>query len=193
MLSKLSSLVLGIISENERSPYEITKLVKEMEIDKWFPIGDSTVYATINKLSKEKLIVGEKFKTGNLPEKTVYKITEKGSEEMQESILAFLEDVDTDAGKFDFGIILMNQIRGKQILPRLKTKLQVLESKSHDIKKQIIGFELSGKKVAFGSLALVKHRRHLIEAEIKTIKEMIRELNISGMRKDLTAFDFRLN
>ena len=62
MLSKISTLILGVLYEKERNPYEITKLLKELKLRKWFNIADSTVYATINNLKKQNLIRGETSK-----------------------------------------------------------------------------------------------------------------------------------
>ena len=52
MLSKLAALILGIVSEKERNPYEITKMLGYLNTRKWLPLADSTVYATINNLKK---------------------------------------------------------------------------------------------------------------------------------------------
>ena len=72
MLSKISTLILGVLYEKARNPYEITKMLKDLKLRKWFNIADSTVYATINNLRKQKLIEGETTKEGRFPAKTVY-------------------------------------------------------------------------------------------------------------------------
>lgn len=78
ILSKLATLILGILSEHERNPYEITKMLEYLQTKKWLPLADSTVYATINNLTKRGLILGRIEKSGSLPEKTIYNITPEG-------------------------------------------------------------------------------------------------------------------
>ena len=60
------------------------------------------------------------------------------------------------------------------------------------IRKQILGFEMDTQKIAFTALSMLKHRQHLVEAEIKTVKELIRDLNVRANISDLSPFDMRM-
>ena len=192
MLSKLATLILGILSEQERNPYDITKMLSELQTKKWLPLADSTVYATINNLKKKNLITGRMEKSGNLPEKTIYSITTDGEYELQFSITSFLEEDATNASGFDIGILLMYNLSKPEILIKLKKKLERLESNSYNLRKQILNLEMDATKVAFTSLAMLKHRMHLIEAEMKTIRELIKELNVRNTISELSPFDMRM-
>lgn len=192
MLSKLAALILGIVSERERNPYEITKMLEQLNTRKLLPLADSTVYATINNLKKQGLITGRTERNGNLPEKTIYSITPEGEFEFHESITSFLEDDVNSPSNFDIGILLMHNLSKPEILIKLKKKLERLESNSYTIRKQILSFEMDSTKVAFTSLSMLKHRMHLIEAELKTIRELIKELNVRQTISDLSPFDMRM-
>ncbi|MCX6169680.1 MAG: PadR family transcriptional regulator [Ignavibacteriales bacterium] len=192
MLSKLAALILGVVSERERNPYEITKMLEQLNTRKLLPLADSTVYATINNLKKQGLIIGRTERTGNLPEKTIYSITPEGEFEFHESITSFLEDDVNSPSNFDIGILLMHNLSKPEILMKLKKKLERLESNSYTIRKQILSFEMDSTKVAFTSLSMLKHRMHLIEAELKTIRELIKELNVRQTISDLSPFDMRM-
>jgi DNA-binding PadR family transcriptional regulator len=192
MLSKLAALILGVVSERERNPYEITKMLEQLNTRKLLPLADSTVYATINNLKKQGLITGRTERNGNLPEKTIYSITPEGEFEFHESITSFLEDDVNSPSNFDIGILLMHNLSKPEILMKLKKKLERLESNSYTIRKQILSFEMDSTKVAFTSLSMLKHRMHLIEAELKTIRELIKELNVRQSISDLSPFDMRM-
>ena len=192
MLSKLATLILGILAERERNPYDITKMLSDLNTKEWLPLADSTVYATINILKKKKLIIGRTEKSGNLPEKTIYSITSEGEFELHSSITAFLEENASATSGFDIGILLMHNLSKQEVLVKIKKKMERLESNAYNIRKQILNLELDLSKVAFSSLAMLKHRNHLIEAEIKTIRELIKELNIRNSISDLSPFDMRM-
>ena len=66
-----------------------------MNIKYWFNIGTSTVYATIKTLEKKKYITGEVQKDGNMPDKTIYSITEQGT-------AVLLDTLRTSFLKFDY-------------------------------------------------------------------------------------------
>ncbi|KAF0141596.1 MAG: putative transcriptional regulator [Stygiobacter sp.] len=192
MLSKLATLILGILAERERNPYEITKMLSELQTKKWLPMADSTVYATINNLKKKGMILGRTEKDGNLPEKTIYSITDEGEKELQLSITSFLEEDSSTSSGFDIGILLMHNLSKHEIQIKLKKKLERLEAAFYVIRKQILGFEMDTQKIAFTALSMLKHRQHLVEAEIKTVKELIRDLNVRANISDLSPFDMRM-
>ena len=191
MLSKISTLILGVLYEKERNPYEITKMLKELKLRKWFNVADSTVYATINNLKKQGLISGEISKEGRFPEKTVYSITAEGEFELHNTISSYLEKNDPDGSKFDIAILLLHHLSRDEILQKLKIKLENLESTTYEIKTQIVNLERD-RTVAFTGLLMLKHRLYMAETEIRTIKEIIREFNIKDKITGPTAFDVSL-
>jgi DNA-binding PadR family transcriptional regulator len=192
MLSKLATLILGILAEKERNPYEITKMLSDLHTRKLLPLADSTVYATINNLKKKNLINGRQERSGNQPEKTIYNITPEGEFELHASVTSFLEEDSSFSSGFDIGILLMYNLSKPEILFKLKKKLERLESNSYSVRRQILSLEMDTSKIAFTSLTMLKHRFHLMEAEIKTVKELIRELNIRQSISELSAFDLRM-
>ena len=192
MLSKLATLILGILAEKEHNPYEITKMLNDLKTRKWLPLADSTVYATINNLKKKGLITGRHEKSGNLPEKTVYQITPEGEFELHSSVTSYLEEDSTLSSGFDIGILLMHNLSKPEILLKLKKKLERSENNSYSIRKQVLKLEMDASKIAFTSLTMLKHRLHLLEAEIKTVKELIRDLNTRQTISDISPFDLRM-
>ena len=192
MLSKLATLILGILSEREHNPYEITKMLDQLQTRRLLPMADSTVYATINNLKKKGLINGRTEKLSNLPGKTIYYITKEGECELYESITSLLEEDLSVYSGFDIGILLMYNLSKPEILLKLKKKLERLENNSYSVRKQILNLEMVNSQIAFTSLTMLKHRLHIMEAEIKTVKEVIRELNIRKTNSHISPFDMRM-
>ncbi|MBZ0182047.1 MAG: helix-turn-helix transcriptional regulator [Melioribacteraceae bacterium] len=193
LLPKLSTLILGILAEQEISPYQLNKLLKDLDTKKWFPIAESTVYATVTKLKSKGLIEGRKERLGKLPERTIYRITTKGEEEFKSAVSNYFDRMDSDTSRFDIAILLMHNLDSNEIQKRLKKKLEMLESNYYDIRKQLLSLEIERHKVGFTTIAMLKHRLHKIEAEIKTIKEIIKELNTTKNSSQQHPFDFRMN
>ena len=79
--------VLFINEDKKIAAYEITKLLNYLNIKWWFNIADSTVYMTLKNLEKKGLIKGVIEKVGNMPDRTIYSLTEEGKEELKKSIL----------------------------------------------------------------------------------------------------------
>lgn len=108
MLSKPATLLLGIIYEKPLNAYEITKMLDYMNIKWWFNIADSTVYATLKNLEKKGLLEGMIEKIGNMPDRTVYSLTEKGKEELKKTIRESLLQFNYDTNVFTIAAFLMD-------------------------------------------------------------------------------------
>ena len=107
MLSKSATMLLGLINQRPLNPYEITKQLQIMNVHRWYNIANSTVYATLKVLEKKEYICGNIEKGGNMPDKTVYSLTDKGKQEFvfpekQIRYIAVAENEDTEKGLSDF-------------------------------------------------------------------------------------------
>ena len=107
MLSKPATMLLGLIYEKPLHAYEITKLLGYMNIRWWFDIADSTVYTTIKNLEKKRYITGETEKIGNMPDRTVYTMTDKGKAEFRATLKESLVQFDYDTNIFTVAAFLL--------------------------------------------------------------------------------------
>lgn len=57
-------------------------------------------YATLRTLDKNGLIVGASEKNGNMPFRTVYSISEKGKEELRDTLTKLILSFDYDTNMF---------------------------------------------------------------------------------------------
>ncbi len=193
MLTKISTILLGIFAEKEISAYDLLKLLQEHETIKYYPMGESSIYAAVKKLEKDGLISGNTFEQEKLPSKKVFKITAKGEERLNATISSYLDKWLQDGGEFEIGILLLNRLKKDEIMIKLKNKLHELEKLYYELKKTILRLEQNRSSIPFTTIAVLKHRRHIIEAERKTINELIKEINIHrGRRSAKSFYDLRL-
>lgn len=190
MLSKAHTLILGIIAENPVNPYEITKLLDRIRVKDWFPMVDSSVYATIKALHKKKYIVGKTKKEGNMPEKTVYSATAEGVKALHEAITEYLTSMEFDMHKFNISVMFICHLQKEEALELLKNKLIKLKKTSIGMLKQIEAMEFDDyiPKIA---LTTVKYNRYLSEAETKAIKELIAEIEKDNSWNHFIARDLK--
>ncbi len=71
-------MLLGLIYEKPLNAYAIIKLLNDMNVKWWFNIADSTVYSTLKTLETKEYITGTTEKVGNMPDRTVYSLSDKG-------------------------------------------------------------------------------------------------------------------
>lgn len=171
MLSKISTVILGLVAERPMNPYEILRYLNLMQIRRWFPISDSAVYTNVRKLAKSGLIVGKTVKEGNMPAKKVYSITKEGMDELRLMIEQLIAGHHIDYVSFNLGIMFVDVVGVDSIISNVKHRLDHLQlyeeemsSKRHIIENQ--GFSQT--------VAIAQQRNaSLIKQEIIVAKEYL--------------------
>lgn len=175
MLSHSSALILGIVAEKPINPYEVKKLLEKIEIKKWLPVAASSVYATIRDLSKKEYIAGEVMKEGNMPEKTLYSITERGKEVLHDTLVEFLGSTELDSKKFNISSLMLCHLMKEEAVEILQKKLKVLEKKALMLGKVVKDFNDS-KAIPYIGLSIIKHQLGITNEEISSTKELLKDI-----------------
>ncbi len=87
-------LILGLLMERDRHPYEIRQTIKERNWHLTFKLRDGSLYYAVDQLREGNLIeVSETISVhgGNRPDKTVYRITERGRAALLDELYAQME------------------------------------------------------------------------------------------------------
>ncbi|KQL44667.1 transcriptional regulator [Brevibacillus choshinensis] len=80
----LKLIILGLLMEGEKHPYEIQQLMKSRGIDCYVKYAKGSLYYAFDQLEKAKWIeVAAVIRESNRPDKTTYRITDLGKEEFQ--------------------------------------------------------------------------------------------------------------
>lgn len=78
-MSNIDLILLGLIKQNPQSAYDIKKNIEYRNISKWVRISEQSIYKKVLQLEEKKYITSYKKKEGNMPDKAIYTITDKGN------------------------------------------------------------------------------------------------------------------
>lgn len=175
MLSKPATMLLGLISHQPLNAYEIVKTLDYMNIKYWFNIGTSTVYATIKTLEKKQYITGRLQKDGNMPDKTVYSITEQGT-------AVFLDTLRTSFLKFDYDTNIFSITAFFLDCLPLEEQKVLLEKRIHILHEYLSGIQNQDtkeweKQVNPYHIANLHRMMDIIQAEINGTKRLLEVYN----------------
>ena len=172
MLSKIEFLVLGLIAEKPLNPYEIVKLLELLNIKKAVPMSPSSVYATVNRMVKKAYISGTRVKSGNMPEKTVYSVTESGTKKLEVTLGKYLGEPEKSFTEFDIAIIFTCHLTKDEAIETLERHRDKVKSIIDHRNKQDMVLE---DKSAHPYTGLIMRRHYVYkrEAELRTINELI--------------------
>lgn len=174
MLSKSATMLLGLISENPLNAYEITKQLQIMNVQSWYNIANSTVYATLKTLEKKAYICGTVEKEGNMPDKTVYSITAEGRKELLETLRQSVLSFDYDTNIFSIAAFFIELLNDSKEL--LTERLILLNNYRNGIMQQIQVMDKSMPKI---TIANIERSKLIVEAEIAGTERLLSAISNS--------------
>ena len=175
MLSKPATMLLGLIYEKPLNAYEIIKHLNYMNVKWWFNIADSTVYSTLKTLEKKEYIIGTTEKVGNMPDRTVYSLSEKGKDEFISTLKASILQFNYDTNIFSIAAFFLNTFTPEEQQKLLQERLTVLQKYRTGIEKQVN--PLWENEVSATHSANVKRMIDLEDAEITGINRLLESCN----------------
>lgn len=173
MLSKPATMLLGLIYEKPLNAYEIIKLLNYMNVKWWFNIADSTVYSTLKNLEKKEFILGTTEKVGNMPDRTVYSLSEKGKKEFRNTLKSSILQFNYDTNIFSIAAFFLNIFTQNEQTELLQERLTILYKYREGIDKQIN--PLWENEVSTIHVANVKRMIDLVDAEIIGTKRLLED------------------
>ena len=123
MLSKTSIVITGMLLQGEMNAYDMLKLIDNMNMQYWHPIGATTLYESCLRLEKKGLIED----TGKSDNKAVYRITEAGHVELKSTICELFERVDYDSVWFCLAVMYSGILSKSELEEEKKKRAALLD------------------------------------------------------------------
>src|ERR1700680_1029848 len=93
--------VLELLAEGPKHPYEIKQLMHERGIDRAVPLRGASVYDTVERLGRAGFLEAvETGREGRRPERTTYRLTKQGADELRSWLRQLLEEPTREYPKF---------------------------------------------------------------------------------------------
>lgn len=77
-MSTIDLMLLGVLMEKPMNAYEMKKEMEDRSIQNWIKISSPSIYKNFLKLYKLGYVNGRVVREGEMPEKTIYSINDKG-------------------------------------------------------------------------------------------------------------------
>ncbi len=170
--STIDLIILGFLLDKAMNAYELANFIIEKHVGRFLKISPPTIYKSCKRLYEEDLLKGEKVKEGELPEKTVYRVTKKGKERffvLMEQFSSNFTPYFLDCNAFIWNIEKVERKRGLEMLRNLQGELLSLKKWISQHEKE------KSKNMSFASKAIVKQYRMTISILLKWSEETIRD------------------
>jgi DNA-binding PadR family transcriptional regulator len=177
MLSKAMTMILGIIYKKPINAYEIIKKLEEMNINSWYKIADSTVYATVKQANKKEYLSVKIVRDGEMPQKKIYSLTKNGENEIERTVESFISGFDYDIRNFNIGMFFSD-------IPGVDKTIKLLEKRIMLLKKYQMGIAEKideMKSTGYSELIIENTRQNLliVEAQLKGSESILKVMKNS--------------
>ena len=124
-----------------------------------------------SKLSKKASISGTSEKVGNMPDRTVYTITENGTKELRDTLKKSILQFDYDTNVFSIAAFFLNLFEPEEQTMRLQQRIEILQKYCKGIDMQDTpSWE---KEVPAFHIANLKRMIDLVDAEISGTERLL--------------------
>ncbi len=172
-------LLLGVLMEGDKHGYEIKQLV-DSRLSRVTDISSGTIYYTLKKLEKKRLVTRSRMREGNRPERRVYSITGEGKKYFQDLLAQSFRQMDETYYVFDMGFYFLRFADLEQVLEAVQDKMASQEQFLMALRTLE---EENPGRWPFAYRALVQRGRMLAETNLKWYQEVAQEIEQRIARK----------
>ena len=166
MLSKTSIVICGMLLQGEMNAYDMLKMIENMNMQYWHPIGATTLYESCLRLEKKCFIED----TGKAENKAVYRLTESGRLELKSTICSLFERVDFDSVWFCLAVMYSGVLTKKELDDEKKKRAALLD----DYEKGTIENrdKMLAAKVPYIDICAIDRMIQIIQMEKVTLRKL---------------------
>ncbi|HVP36793.1 MAG TPA: PadR family transcriptional regulator [Terriglobales bacterium] len=170
-MTKNELVVLGLLSEEPMYGYQLYQEVEKREMEHWAQVNLASIYNTLNRLQKDKLILGKGERPGKMPERKVYHITSKGRKRLEDLVQMALNEQKMPQDSFVVGVAFLQGLSKEKILDALSEKKEQLRKVVERIEKI---YQEECCKMSYNWKFILETGIFHLRASIKNLDELMR-------------------
>jgi DNA-binding PadR family transcriptional regulator len=121
--------VLCLLRERQMHPYEMQRLIRQRKKDDFLDLKRGSLYHAIGRLQRAGLVeVVATTREGKRPERTVYRITERGSEELSAWMRELLANPARETSHFFAALSFIPVLEPRDALEQLEARAGLLQA-----------------------------------------------------------------
>lgn len=174
--NKLKFIMLGLLSEQELTGYDITKAF-DSDIGEFWSANHSQIYPLLKRLEDNQLISHRLTITGEKLEKKVYSITDQGTKELNQWIGESTPALSATKDEFILKLYFIRKNNDPRLATMLTEQLELHKNKLTHLQQQMKQkFNNKSDKNNFGHFLILQHAIQRENGYTNWLTETIRGL-----------------
>lgn len=172
--SPLALAILAHLAEEPMHPYRMQQLIKERGKDQVINVRQrNSIYQTIERLLREGLIsVQETLSEGGRPDRTVYELTEEGSEISKEWLREMLAVRSQEYPDFPAAISFLTLLTPGDVQQQFEKRERALQEAIEGLESQLLQYKETVPRMF---MLEVEHSRAVLRAELEWLHSVIED------------------
>ena len=180
--------VLALLSEQPRHPYEIERLIRERRKD--FAAGKLRgLYRAVERLVRDGCIEPvETSREGKRPERTVYRLTDEGRDELESWLGELLSTPVTEYPLFTAAVGFLGYLASDRVVMALQARAVSLQGAIAGLNVALTALQ---HQLRLPRLVMLEHEytRALRQAELDWVNSLIEDIQAGRLAWDKDALD----
>jgi DNA-binding PadR family transcriptional regulator len=183
--------VLSLLRERDMHPYEMQRQLHARHTDELLALKRGSLYHAINQLQRDELIEPvETSREGRWPERTVYRITPDGDEELVNWLRDLLSNPVREPSQFTAALAHVLHLAPDDALQQLQLRAINLEATTaalHAVERGV------GQLVGRPAVLEVEYANAVLEAELGWLRSVIDDLRSHKLTWDHVEINAHIN
>ncbi|WP_026924192.1 PadR family transcriptional regulator [Glycomyces arizonensis] len=130
--------VLGVVAHRPMHPYEMARALRGWGKDRDMPVKWGSLYSVVERMAERGLLEeAGTSREGRRPERTVYRITEEGREELVDWTRELLATPEREFPHFRAGLSVMAALPPDEVAALLRQRLAALEAQAEELRESL--------------------------------------------------------
>lgn len=134
-MSTVDLMLLGILLKKPMNAYEIKKKLEFMNIRRWIKISSPAIYRNLVNLYRRGYLEKQIVREGEMPEKAVYSVNEKGRKYFLTLMERFAEDPEIVYISFSAMLSNLNLLEPSKALQLMNSLSQSMRDQTESLRK----------------------------------------------------------
>jgi DNA-binding PadR family transcriptional regulator len=176
----LALAVLVCLAEQPRHPYEVATTLRQRQKHQSVRLNYGSLYGVVESLERRGLIEAQETRrSGRLPERTVYRLTEAGRIEVHDWLTDLLSTPVKEYPAFQAALSFLPALPPEDVATLLAERAQYLEA---DLAQAAATRELA-QKAGLPRLFWVEHEFDTVlrEAELRYVRQLIADISSGAL------------
>jgi DNA-binding PadR family transcriptional regulator len=173
-MTKNELVVLGLLNERPVHGYQLYHEIEKRNMEAWAQVNLASIYNTLDRLRRAKMVEAEKEKPGKMPEREVFHITRKGKIKLSSLVEEAITDDRMPENNFCVGVYFLFGLSQKKTLECLEMKrrrMKKLAEHLEDLKAD------PDRRMPINRKFLLGYGMDHVRLDIKRIEDLIRKIS----------------